>query len=70
MYLSGVEGTNRRGRPRGRWENRMKEYVSERGVRGNRLDWARRKCMDSDRWRSVCCGDASGGREVSELLID
>ncbi len=56
-------------------EDRVKEYVSERGVRGNGLEWARRDCMDRERWRSVCrghppLGDASGGSEVSELLID
>ncbi len=34
LYLSSVEGPNRRGRPLGRWEGRVKEYVSERGVRG------------------------------------
>ncbi len=38
VYLSCVEGTNRRGRPLGRWEDRVKEYVSERGVRGNGLE--------------------------------
>ncbi len=54
VYLSSVEGTNRRGRLLGRWEERVKEYVSERGVRGNRLEWARRECMDRERWRSVC----------------
>ncbi len=32
MYLSSVESTNRRGRLLGRWEDRVKEYVSERGV--------------------------------------
>ncbi len=56
VYLSGVEVMNRRGAPLGRWENRMREYVSERGVRGNGLEWARRECMDRERWRSVCCG--------------
>ncbi len=35
VYLSSVEGTNRRGKPLGRWEDKVKEYVSERGVRGN-----------------------------------
>ncbi len=30
VYLSSVEGTNRRGRPLGRREDRVKEYVSER----------------------------------------
>ncbi len=37
----------------GRWDDRVKEYVSERGVRRNGLEWARRECMDRERWRSV-----------------
>ena len=41
-YLGSVEGTNGRGRPLGRWEDRVKEYVSERGVRENGLEWTRR----------------------------
>ncbi len=49
VYLSSVEGTNRRGRPLRRWEDRVKEYVSEREVRGNGLEWARRECMDRER---------------------
>ncbi len=57
MYLSNVEGTNRRGRPLGRWEGKVKEHVSERGVRGNSAV-------------ATPLGDASGGSEVSELLID
>ncbi len=56
VYLSSVEGTNRRGRPLGRWEDRVKEYVSERGGRGTGLGWPRRECMDRERWRSVCRG--------------
>ncbi len=52
----------------------MKEYVSERGVRGNGLEWARKDYMDREKWRSACRGhprgDASGGSEASELLID
>ncbi len=43
VFLSSVEGMNRRGRPLGRWEDRVKEYVSERGVRGIGLEWARRE---------------------------
>ncbi len=35
VYRCSVQGTNRRGRTLGRWEDRVKEYVSERGVRGN-----------------------------------
>ncbi len=29
------EDPKRRGRPLGKWKDRVKEYVSERGVRGN-----------------------------------
>ncbi len=54
MDENSVEGPNRRGRPLGRWENRVKEYVSERGVRGSGLEWARRECMDRKKWRSIC----------------
>ncbi len=74
VYLSSVEGMNRRGRPLGRWEDRVKEYVSERGVKGNGLEWARREYMDRKRWRSVCRGHPPGrrfgGSKVSELSID
>ncbi len=38
VYQSSVEGPNRRGRPLGRWEDEVKEYVSETGVRGNGLE--------------------------------
>ncbi len=49
IYRSSVEGPNRRGRPLGRWEDKAKEYVSERGVMGNGLEWARRECMERER---------------------
>ncbi len=62
VYLSSVEGPNRRGRPLGRWEDRVKEHMSERGVRENGLEWARRECMDWERWRSICRGHPLGGR--------
>ncbi len=61
-----MEGSNRKGRPLGRWEYRVKEYMSEWGVRGNGLEWARRECMDRERWRSVCRGHPLGGRFRSE----
>ncbi len=72
-YLSSVEGPNRRERPLGGWEARVKENVSERRARGNGLEWARRECMDRDRWRSVCRGHSLGGsfqRERSIGAID
>ncbi len=61
VYRGSVEGTNRRGRPLGRWEDRVKEYVCERGVRGNGLEWTRRECMNRERWRSACHGHLLGG---------
>ncbi len=74
IYLSSVEGPNRKGRPLGRWEDRMKEYPSERRVRGNGLEWAKRSVWV---WRggkpsamATPLGDASGGSKASGLLID
>ncbi len=61
VYLSSVEGPNRRGRLLGRWEDRVREYVSERGVGANGLEWARRECMNRERWRSICRGHPPGG---------
>ncbi len=67
-------GYKEEGQPPGRWEDRVREYVSERGVKGNGLGQARRECMDRERWRSVCHGhpleDASEGSRASELQID
>ncbi len=62
VYESEPGGPNRRGRPLGKWKDRVEEYLSERGVRGNRLEWARRECTDRERWRSVCRGHPLGGR--------
>ncbi len=42
VYLSSVEGSSRKGRPLRRWEDRVEEYLSERGVRVNGLEWAMR----------------------------
>ncbi len=73
MYLSSVEGPKRRGRPLGRWEDRVKEDVREnegkwvgvgkKGVREQgeleiRLPWP-------PPW-----GPFPEGGEASELLID
>ncbi len=49
IYRSSVEGPNRRGRPLGRWDDKVKEYMSERGVRRNGLEWPARECMDRER---------------------
>ncbi len=38
VYQSSVEGPNRIGRPFGRWKNKVKQYVSEKGVKENGLE--------------------------------
>ncbi len=73
MYQSNVEGPNRRGRPLGRYEDKVREYVSKRGARGNRLERARRECMDMERWRAICHGHPLWGgfqRELGIAAID
>ncbi len=60
MYMSSAESPNRRGRPLGGSEDRVKKYMSQRGVRGNGLEWARRDCMDRKKWRSICHGHPLG----------
>ncbi len=61
VYRSSAEGTNRRGRPLGRWEDRVRKCVSERGVRRNGLEWERRECKYRER-RAVCRGHPLLGR--------
>ncbi len=51
--MSRVEGPSRRGMPLGKWEDRVKEYVSERGVRENGLERARREGVDRVIWGSL-----------------
>ncbi len=73
VYLSSFEGPSRRGRPLVRWEDRVKEYMNEKGVRGNGLEQARRECMDMERWRSFWQGHFLGGclrRERGAGAID
>ncbi len=60
MYLNSVEGFSRRRRPLWRWQDRVQEYLSERGVRGNGLEQARSECTDRERWRSFCRGHPLG----------
>ncbi len=50
VYMSESEGPNSRGRPLGRWRDRVKEYMYERGATGGgELDQARRECLDRER---------------------
>ncbi len=53
--MSEIKGLSRRKRPLGRWKDRVKEYMSERGAtRGGGLEQARRKCLDREKWRFFC----------------
>ncbi len=67
--MSSVEGSSRRGRPLERWEDRVKEYMSERGVKGNGLEQAGRECMDRKRWKSFCHSHPLGGHSQRKLGI-
>ncbi len=50
-------GPHIRGRPPGRWRDRVKECMCERGAtRVGKLDQARRECLDRERWRFFCRG--------------
>ncbi len=50
VYMSESVSPNSRGRLPGRWRDRVKEYMCERGAtRWGRLDQARRECLDRER---------------------
>ncbi len=70
VYMSESVGSNSRGKPPGRWRDRVREYMCEKhAIREGRLDQAKRECLDRERWRFFCCFHPLGG-EASELLID
>ncbi len=55
VYMSESVGPSSRGKPPGRWWDRVKGYMCERGAtRGGKLDQARRVCLDRERWRLFC----------------
>ena len=57
LYKSSIEGVGVRGRPPVKWQDRVQEYVRERGVNGMRgLEQARKECKDRNRWRLFCRG--------------
>ncbi len=72
VYVSESVGSDSRGRLPGRWRDRVKVYMCERGAtRGGRLDQARRECLDKGKWRLSChghpLGNIPGGSKASEL---
>ena len=61
VCVSGGVGPNSRGRPPGKWRDRIKEHMCEGGAtRGVGLDQARRECLDRERWRLFCHGHLGG----------
>ncbi len=75
VYVSEIEGENVRGRPPGKWRDRVQEYVRERGEGSLRnLEQARGECQDRKRWRLFCCGQplvgAPRSRRRNELKLN
>ncbi len=68
--MSEIESVSRRGRLLGRWEDRVKEYTSERGtqVEGGGLEQAKKDCLDSEKWRLFCCGHLLGESKTSKTI--
>ncbi len=61
VYLNETVDVNRRGRPLGRWRDRVGEYIHERGAnRGGGLEQIKRECLDKERWRLFCHGPTEG----------
>ena len=50
VYMSEVDGTRGRGRPRLRWIDGVKSACNERGLT---LEMAKEVCRDRNSWRSV-----------------
>ncbi len=47
VYVSELEGSDQRRRPLGRWMDKVKEYMCERGdSRGDGLERIRKNCLD------------------------
>ncbi len=72
VLVSEMKGHSRKGRPLGRWKDRVKECMSERGgSRGAGLEQGRRECLDRERWRlsavATPLGDSPGESKASKL---
>jgi len=57
IYKGGVDAAGVRERSPGKWEDRLLEYVRERGDKRLRgIESARVECMDRSKWRLLCHG--------------
>ncbi len=52
VHASKMVDPNNRRRLLGRWKDKVKEYMCERGTIRRKFEQARRKCLDRERWRS------------------
>ena len=60
-YISMIDAVGARGWPPVRWEDRVLEYLRERGERSVRgLEHARRECKDRNKWLLFCRGHPLG----------
>ncbi len=67
VCMSEMKAPNRRGRPPGRWKDRVKKYMSERGpTRGEGLEQARRESLDRETWSHSCHGHPTEGHSRRE----
>ncbi len=56
-FVSETVDLNSRGMLLGRWNDRIMEYVCESCADGReRLEQARKECLDRKRWRLFCLG--------------
>ncbi len=71
VYVSEIEGGTVRGRPPGKWRERVQEYIRERGEGSLRnLDQARGGCRDRERWKLFCRGHPLVGAPRSRRRND
>ncbi len=62
VHMGESAGPSSRGRPPGRWRDRVEEYMCESGAtRGGGLDQARIECLDRERWKLFCHGHTLEG---------
>ncbi len=63
VNVSEIEYPSTRGRPLGKWKDRVKEYMCERGAsKGGEIEKGKRECVDRKRWRLLCRGHPLGRR--------
>jgi len=71
IYKGGVDPVGVRGRPPVKWEDRLLEYVRERGNRRLRgIEGARIECMDRSKWRFSAMATSLREFPGTGLIVD